>query len=182
MAIRKNDMDPCPFGLRIPFACGKAGDCVRKLAPHKALGEEVDEEEKEELSKANRKMLSWCLMEEGAAPKRCIYAAKLFPGKKAVECNFEDTAPGVGESKTMVAAPFYSQIFGGIGLNGLYTYPIGYYADYNITRNLSYGLYSLQGSEEFDPLRKTAELIVLRASLDKQMAMLGDSSSANKPE
>jgi hypothetical protein len=118
-------------------------------------------------------------MEEGAVPERCTYAAKVFPDKNAVECNFEDTAPGVGEKTTLLAAPFYSQIFGGIGLNGLYTYPIGYYADYNITRNLYYGLYSLQGSEEFDPLRKTAELVVLRARLEKQMHLV---ASANKSE
>ena len=181
MSIRKNDMDPCPFGLSIPFACSKAGDCIRKLAPEKALGDEAEDNEKSALARANRKMLSWCLM-QGETPKRCVYAAKVFPDQRAVECNFEDTAPGVGEKASLVGAPFYSQIFSGIAMNGLYSYPIGYYADYNITRNLAYGLYSLQGSEDFDPVRKTAELIVMRARLAKQMASLEESSSANKPE
>ena len=66
-----------------------------------------------------------------------------------------------------MAAPFYSQIFSGLGLNGLYSYPIGYYADYNISRNLFYGIFSLQGAERREALKKLAGEALERAEREK---------------
>lgn len=157
--IRKNDDEGCPFGLRIPFGCKMAGDAVDRMGPLKILGEEASDEEKQTLANANKRMLNWTILGKTTEePGRCKYAAKIFPEKDAVECNYEDTAPGVGQKSVTLAAPFYSQIFSGIGLNGLYSYPIGFYADYNISRNLFYGLYSLQGGEDLEMLCKIAAL------------------------
>jgi hypothetical protein len=80
-----------------------------------------------------------------------------------VECNYEDSAPGKEqEGSTLAASPFYSSTFPGVGVSGLYSYPIGYYADYNISRNLFYGVFSLQGAPGtvHDQLIKWAEVLV----------------------
>lgn len=157
--IRKNDDEGCPFGLRIPFGCKRAGDAVDRMAPLTILGDEASDEEKQVLGQANKRMLNWTILGKTTEePGQCKYAAKIFPDKAAAECNYEDTAPGVGQKSALLAAPFYSQVFSGVGLNGLYSYPIGYYADYNITRNLFYGLYSLQGGEDLELLCKLAAL------------------------
>jgi hypothetical protein len=144
-AIRKNDDNPCPYGLPIPFGCQYSGGVIDRMATFDMMGKEVTDEEKQEIADANVKLLAWSITNEEHEIKKCPYAAKIFEEKNSSECNYDDTAPGEGQKSTLMAAPFYSQIFSGIALNGLYSYPIGYYADYNISRNLFYGIFSLQG-------------------------------------
>jgi hypothetical protein len=153
--IRDNEMTPCPFGLPVPFSCQYAGGVIDKLAPLKIM-EDATEEEQRRIADANVRMFAWLLMKSTEEPTRCPYAAKIFEEKGASECNYEDTAPGQDQKAALLAAPFYSQIFSGIGLNGLFTYPIGYYADYNISRNLFYGIFSLTGSERRNEMAKIA--------------------------
>jgi hypothetical protein len=149
--IRTNTETKCPFGLPIPFGCKHAGNAIERMAPLKVLGNDASEEESKKLIDANVKLLAYTLMSSNYEVTACPYASSVFEKKEAVECNFEDSAPGESASAGLLAAPFYSQIFSGIGLNGLYSYPIGYYADYNISRNLYYGVFSLQGSSRFEP-------------------------------
>jgi hypothetical protein len=155
--IRKNDDTPCPFGLSIPFACNNAGKVIERMAPLDILGPEASDEDKQTLGKANLRLLVWTLM-SGQEPARCTYASHVFPDKSAVDCNYGDTAPGQTQSSALLGSPFYSQLFTGISLDGLYSYPLGFYGDYNISRNLFYGLYSLQGHTKIpkEQLKKLA--------------------------
>ena len=156
--VRKNDADPCPFGLSIPFGCKYAGDIVDKMAPLKIVGEDGTDEDKERVRKANKKLLTWRLMESAEETKQCKYASNIVKDKDAVVCNYEDTAPGVGPAP-FLGSPFYSRVMSGIALDGLYSYPIGYYADYNISRNLFYGTYSIQGSADSEIKKLSANNI-----------------------
>jgi len=143
--VRKDDADPCPFGLSIPFGCKHAGDIIDKLAPLKVVGEDGTSEDRGRVIKANKKLFTWRLMNSAEKPVQCKYASNVVKEKDAVVCNYEDAAPGIGPTP-FLGSPFYSRVMSGIALDGLYSYPIGYYADYNISRNLFYGNMSLQGS------------------------------------
>lgn len=156
----------CPFGLRIPFGCLKAGNCIKRMAPTAILGEEATEDEKKKVSLANRRLLHLMIIDGPEEPFKCPYAAKVFKDRAAVECNYEDVAPGEGFSNVL-AAPFYSQIFSGIAMNGLYSYPIGYYSDYNVSRNLYYGIYSLTSGKEQEDMEKYAKFLIDIGRLEK---------------
>ncbi len=160
-AIRKNDSAPCPYGLPIPFACKCAGSCIDRMAPVVLIGKNPSEQETKRIGEANVRLLSACVMSDTKEPQPCRYAAKIFEAQNGVECNYEDTAPGQSNRSIAQPAPAYSQLFSGVGLNGLYSYPIGYYADYDLSRNNFYSLMSLQGSDEAelcDLLKKIAML------------------------
>jgi hypothetical protein len=165
--IRTESESTCPFGLPIPFGCKTAGKMVGKMASFDILGSEATEKEKKKIAAANMKALSYEIMNGGTEPCKCLYASKIFDKKKAVECNYDDSAPGQSSSP-LLGAPFYNQIFTGLGLTGLFSYPIGYYADYNITRNLYNGIFSLQGSERIKILRKLAEKVLNEAETEKK--------------
>lgn len=154
--IRKNDDRPCPFGLPIPFGCQYSGDHVERMAPVEIMGKDVTEDERKAIGAANTKLLAWSLLRSTDKPSQCRYVGKLMTEREMVECNFDDSAPGQGPGQALLAAPFYSKIFSGV-LNGLYTYPVGFYSDYNVSRNLYYGTYSLQGSDRQDLIRMAAE-------------------------
>jgi hypothetical protein len=160
--IRKNDGDPCPFGLPIPFGCQCAGENIKRMAPLNVMGEDSSQDEIKMIGDANTKLLAWNLLRSSEKPTKCPYVGHIIENKDVVECNYNDSAPGEGAAQALQAAPFYSKIFSGV-INGLYTYPIGYYSDYNVSRNLYYGTYSLQGSERKDLLKMAAEEIANRA-------------------
>jgi hypothetical protein len=147
-AIRKNESDPCPFGLPIPFGCKHAGTHIDRMASYDMIGDDPSPEEKTKIGNANVRLLAQCIMSSTEEPQSCRYAAKIIENKDAVECNYYDSAPGISNKSTPQPSPFYAQIFSGVGLNGLYTYPIGYYADYDLSRNLFYGLMSVQGDTD----------------------------------
>lgn len=149
--IRTNEDEPCPFGLKIPYACKKAGEIVSKMAPIDILGDKVEKDEIKALVRANRKLM---ILE--ADGNRCPYADKVFSDKKAVECNFDSNAPGISQVG-LEPSKFYSKVYDNIAYDGLYSYPMGWYGDNNISRNLYYGAYSLQGSEEKKEIEKTAQ-------------------------
>ena len=151
--IRKNEDSPCPFGLPIPFGCKYAGSCVKRMAPIDIMGKDVDDEEKKMIGSANTKLLSWSLLNSAEKPTPCIYAGHIMEEKDVVECNFEDSAPGEGPGQALLGAPFYSKIFSG-GFTGLYTYPVGFYSDYNVSRNLFFGVNSIMGEVIFDLIKK----------------------------
>lgn len=154
--IRTNDDVKCPFGLPIPFGCEYAGSHVERMAPLDIMGPDSSKQEQKSISDANTKLLAWNLLRSPDKPSQCPYVGKLIQGKDMVECNYDDSAPGQGPGQALQGAPFYSKIFSGV-LNGLYTYPVGFYSDYNVSRNLYYGTYSLQGAERTDLLRMAAE-------------------------
>jgi hypothetical protein len=148
--IRKNDEDGCPFGLSIPHACQSAGDSVNKLAPLDSLGPDASEEEKGKIKEANERVyMHICPGTE------CKYAGAVIPQNNCVECSYGDTAPGSKETKALQGSPFYSQMFAGIGLDGVFSYPLGYYSEMNTGRNAYYGLYSMNDFRDIK-LRKLA--------------------------
>lgn len=153
--IRRNDDTPCPFGLKISWACKNAGSVIERMAPVDVLGSEATEREKNMLVKANMRLLVWSLM-GGQEIGECTYANIVFPDKHAVDCTYGDTAPGTKQRGVLLGSPFYSKIFSGIGLDGLYSYPLGFYSDSNISKNLFYGIYSLQGDASKEQLIKLA--------------------------
>ena len=75
---------------------------------------------------------------------------------KKVDCDFGDTAAGK-KSVPFRGSPLYPKTFHGIGLDGLYGYPLGFYADNNESRNLFFGLFSLLGSSTTEDLIKLAD-------------------------
>lgn len=154
--IRRDDSDPCPFGLKIPFACKSAGNHIDNMAPLNILGEDSTEEEKAAIAKANNRLLIWALNKpEEISP--CKYAGELFEDKvKAVECNFEDNAPGVGQ-ESAIMSPSYSRNFDQPEMVGLFSYPLEYYNEFGGMQNGYYGAYSLQGSVTKEQLKKLAD-------------------------
>lgn len=152
--IRDNESQGCPFGLSIPSACKIAGDTVKNMTSISDLDDTTKEQENSIINSNNR-ILRW-----KSTNQQCIYADKLFPNSPTVECNFGDTAPTQKEKSVLLGSPFYSQHFAGIGLDGLYSYPLGFYADYNISRNTYYGIYSLQGMNQNKDLNKIANELI----------------------
>jgi len=157
--IRKNNDSPCPFGLPIPFGCRYAGKNVERMAPLDIMGEEASDEEKEQIGSANTKLLAWNLLRSTEEPSVCPYAGHILQEKEAVECNYNDTAPGQGPAQSLNTSPFYAKVFTD-SINGLYTYPVGFYSDYNVSRNLYFGTYSLQGAAIAEFIKMAADEIV----------------------
>lgn len=140
--IRSDRQDQCPFGLPITFGCKRAGALIARMAPTDVLGEDATDEEKEEVANANRRLLMWMLSEESGG--RCKYAGKIFNDKNAVECSWEDDVNQEGSA--LLGSPFYYRHFSGIGLDGLYSYPLGFYTDNSIDRGIYRGMYSIEST------------------------------------
>jgi len=149
--LRDNESDKCPFGLKIPQACANAGNLITKMAPLKMLGDKATQSERHSVALTNARLLVWNNPEQ-----RCEYAGKVFKDKKIVECNWGSNAPGISQEHGLLGSPFYSKVYNTTTLDGLYSYPLGWYGDDNISRNLYYGVYSLQGSEDSKDIEKFA--------------------------
>lgn len=154
--IRKNDEETCPFGLPIPFGCQNVGKLIDKMGSFDMMGKDITEDEKNQISDANTRLLGWHLLRSAEESCKCKFAGNIIEEKKAVECNFNDTAPGESPNN-LLGAPFYSQVFQGVGTSGLNTYPVGYYTDYNSSRNLFFGMYSLQGEKKEEIVKSAIE-------------------------
>ena len=168
--IRKNDSEPCPFGLDIIFGCKTAGENIDRMFPTEKLSKDLNGASEDEIKKvadANRRLHAWIVMSGTAEPAPCKYAGKLFPDQNGVDCNYGDAASGQPESAVLLGSPAYSKHFTGVSLDGLYSYPLGYLADYNISRNSFYGIYSIQGTNiaDINSLRVLAMAAVEQAVL-----------------
>lgn len=144
--IRGNNIRPCPFGLPVPQACMNAGKSVERMAPM-----EDEEEPDKSVGKANRVVYAYykdCT--------ECPFADKVVESKEAVDCDFGDTGEGQSDAPFR-GSPLYPQTFHGLGLSGLYGYPLGFYSDNNHSRNLFFGLFSLLGSANTEELIKLAD-------------------------
>ena len=144
--IRGEAVRECPFGLPIPEACANVGEAINRMAPS---------EENKQIIKANRIVYAY-----HKTCKQCPYTDKILSEHKKVDCNFGDTAAGQ-KSVSFRGSPIYPSTFYGVGLDGLYGYPLGYYADNAESRNLFFGLFSLLG------FNTTKELIKLADEYDK---------------
>jgi len=143
--IRGKNVRACPFGLPIPEACENAGKSIIRMAPIE------DEKELEEVGKANRLVYAY-----HKECRNCPYADKILEEHGKVDCDFGDTAAGK-RVPAFKGSPLYPQTFHGIGLDGLYGYPLGFYADNNESRNLFFGLFSLLGFSTVEELIKLGD-------------------------
>jgi hypothetical protein len=147
--IRKDDQEKCPFGLTIPFGCENAGKYIDNMAP---LSISEDKDEQELIESQNVRFLAISLSKDDDIPQRCPYAAKILETYNAVECNYEDSAPGEGTTAAPMSSPYYNRVFTGSPL-GILTYPTGEGAGYGPSMNAYYGIYSLQGSDKAKVLK-----------------------------
>lgn len=128
----------CPFGLPITEGCKCAGSSVLHMCPL----ESIYDDKKQLVEKANKRVYIYY-----KTNCRCIYAVNIMENENTVNCDQDDVAAGM-QMKAIEGSPIYAQSFGGIGLDGLYAFPLGFYADNNESRNLFQGLFSLVGSAE----------------------------------
>ncbi len=126
----------CPFGLPITLACNNAGDSVTHMCPL----ESVPEEKRERVALADRRVYLY-----HKTGHRCLYAVNVMDEAQAVNCDFGDVGQGM-QGPAFAGSPLYTQTFSGVGLDGLYAFPMGFYADNNESRNLFQGLFSLLGA------------------------------------
>lgn len=134
----------CPFGLPITAACECAGNSVTHMCPLSM----IEGEKQEAVKLANARVYIYYKTGD-----RCIYAANIIENKQSVNCDFGDTAAGM-HGPPMIGSPLYAQTFAGVGLDGLYAFPLGFYADNNQSRNLFEGLFSLIGSDNFEIIKE----------------------------
>lgn len=149
--IRKDGVDPCPFGLPIPFGCQHAGETIDKMVPIDA----ASSEEKQAVIAANNHILRW----RGDGP--CKYAGKIIEEKKGVDCNWQTNTAGEPGNPALRGSPWYYKHFSGVGMDGLYSYPLGYFSDNSIDRGMYYGMYSIESvssKEELDIVKDAEEL------------------------
>jgi hypothetical protein len=126
----------CPFGLPITLACHNAGDSVT----HMCSLEAVPGDWGGKTALANKRVYLY-----HKTGQRCLYAVDVMDEAQAVNCDFGDVGAGMG-GVAFSGSPLYAQTFSGIGLDGLYAFPMGFYADNNESRNLFQGLFSLLGT------------------------------------
>jgi len=128
--IRDNRDHVCPFGLPIPGACMRAGECVNFMQPvirvdNESDGDDVliikDPRSLQQIIKTNKQVLIW----NNAEPQQCIYANALFDNKAKVECNFGDAGAGLGHAN-FIGMPSYTQYFSA----GYSSVPIGFYSEH----------------------------------------------------
>jgi hypothetical protein len=127
----------CPFGLPIALACNNAGDSVTHMCPLEAISKDKNER----VVLANKRVYLY-----HKTGQRCLYAVDVMDEVQAVNCDFGDVGQGMGMGGAISGSPLYAQTFSGIGLDGLYAFPMGFYADNNESRNLFQGLFSLLGA------------------------------------
>ncbi len=155
--IRGNGASACPFGLPAIEACKCAGNCVDRMAPV----DQANEQETERLARANRIVYAYC-----KEKCNCKYADKIIESKEKVDCDFGDTGAGQ-RTPSFRGSPLYPQTFHGIGLDGLYGYPLGYYSDNNESRNMFFGLFSLIGTHTIQELVKVGDQYDKSGELEK---------------
>ena len=140
-ALRTDDDCQCPFGLSISAgSCRLVGDIINKMAPLNILGDQSSDEEIEELSKANHYLYKW-----QCPGTKCIFAGAIFLGEdgktdETVQCTWGED--GLGDGSAIVGSPYYWNHFSGIGMDGLYSFPLGFYSQAPVTP--FYGSYSLE--------------------------------------
>lgn len=132
----------CPFGLLIPGGCKNAGKIVRHMSPLNIL-KDITPEEQAEIAKANNHLLNW-----KSPCERCMYAGVIFKDKLVVECNWSENDAGSQQQGSLIGSPFYYKMFSGTGLDGLFSYPLGYYTDNSIDRGIYMGPYSIENIGE----------------------------------
>lgn len=139
--LRSDDDSPCPFGLPINYGCSNAGEIIKNMAPLSII-ENASKEELDAISEANLKLLLW-----NNPQARCIYSEKLMKG--VVNCLWEDSDDNIKGVPS--ASTYFQKMFSGIGLDGLYSIPMGYLSDgVNPTHQMFSGSFNLESAASED--------------------------------
>lgn len=155
--IRGEGVRSCPFGLPMTEACENAGDAIHRLTPLK----EVSKDKREEMDRTNK--IVYAYHKEG---KRCPYADDILKEHNKVNCDFGAIGEGV-RSPPITGSPLYPTTFRGVGLDSLYSKPLGFYADNEASRNLFLGLFSILGNSSLDEMIKLADTYDISAEKEK---------------
>lgn len=137
----------CPFGLPIINSCQNIGNAILHCCPLEA----VEEEKREQVATANKRV--YIYYKDGS---RCLYAASIMENNNSVNCDQGDTAAGM-HSPVFNGSPMYSQTWSSCGLDGLKSFPLGFYSDNQSSRNLFQGLFSLVGNKIIDIIKYSIE-------------------------
>jgi 8-oxo-dGTP pyrophosphatase MutT (NUDIX family) len=135
----------CPFGLNITSACLSAGNSVDKMTP---IMSAENVEEKQKILESNLQI--WKNKDE---PSRCKYANKIITEKRAVQCGFEEHGVDAGD---LTGSPSYARVLNDYAISGTFTTPQGFNVDNNTSRNLFYGILSLNEADR-NTIVKVAE-------------------------
>lgn len=145
LPILTNRDGGCPFGLNITSGCFTVGESINEMT---LLADgETDDDRKRIL---NENIEIWRKVKQ--EPKRCIHATKIMSDQRAVMCGFEE----FGVAPDIKGSPAYARVLNDYALSGTTTTPQGYTVDNNTSRNLYYGIYSLN-EEQSSALTKLAE-------------------------
>jgi len=151
--IRDNENSPCPFGLPITVACHSVGNAVDKM---QVLNFDAPDSQ---IKLENQKI--W---QDNIENKKCKYAAHLFKNKtKVVDCDFGDTAAGLSQDGIFTALPYYNDLFEGLGMSGLLTYPPAGDGDMPQIRNLYYGMQGWAHKRHFKSILRQGLLKALHS-------------------
>lgn len=159
-----NNDKKCPFGLPITTACEHAGNSVTHMCPLPM----VEADKQDVIKLANARVYIYYKTGE-----RCIYAANIIENKQSVNCDFGDTAAGM-HGPPMMGSPLYAQTFAGVGLDALYSYPLGFYADNSASRNLFEGLFSLIGSLENEIIKEALSKDIIEKLENKEILNINE--------
>lgn len=133
--IRQDEVDPCPFGLEIPYACKNIGAFIHHLAPLDIIPE-LTAQQKLELTTANRELAK---QQDSAGP--CPFASEII--SNMVECEYQ---PESGQSAALLGSPYYQKLLSNTSLTGLYNYPNGTVSDVSLNPGPLAGNYSFEGA------------------------------------
>ena len=92
-AVRSNDFEKCPYGLKIPLGCQNAGNAIDKM---KVIGPRDSERAADDQGTANKLALERVMRNKKACTK-CKYARSFMKSKsnvKSVVCNYGEANAG----------------------------------------------------------------------------------------
>lgn len=138
--LRKSPEDLCPFGLPITLGCQKVGDLIQQMMPLESIDKAKFPEEYQQALENNQYLFRW-----HAVGVRCPFANKIFKGvdhTQTVDCTWSQPNEGV-RSSPIVGSNYYAKAFSGIGVDGLYSIPLGYYQDAALDRGTYFGPYAV---------------------------------------
>ena len=152
--IRTKHGKKCPFGLSIIKGCKCAGSTTSFMCPL----EDVEEDRQDKIKKMNQRVLIYY-----SENKKCLYNNGVDEGLNSVNCSYGDNAQGMNVP-SFEGSSLYVNSFTGLGLDGLNAYPLGFYADNAVSRNLFQGLFSLVGEMKNKIIKKA--IMVLTKNID----------------
>jgi hypothetical protein len=146
--LRSNKSNSCPFGLNIPSDCCKVGNSIDSL-------DKDPDNFNDNISFVNSIIDN----------KPCKY----YNGKlnDYVNCNYEDL-----NSKMPHSSPLFDRPFAGIQMEGVNTFPHGYYNDNSIDRSYQYGMYSIESlsfENELNLIKAAAESGILTSYVQNKL-------------